>query len=119
MQKQGYLLQSVKLMVNPGETHVVDFALEPKVGAPPRGSVTGKVKDRITGFPIVGARVRVQDVGLEDFTDPLGSFFIAGVPQGFHTLVVTAPGYEPATVDFSVAAGMNTDVGDILLDPVR
>ena len=119
VQKQGYLLQSVKLMVNPGETHVVDFALEPKVGAPPRGSVTGKVKDRITGFPIVGARVRVQDVGLEDFTDPLGSFFIAGVPQGFHTLVVTAPGYEPATVDFSVAAGMNTDVGDILLDPVR
>jgi hypothetical protein len=115
--KTGYISQSREFFVNPGETLTVDFALVPKSGTV-NGSVSGRVLDADTGLTITGARVTITDMGLTTFSGGGGLFFIPNVPPGVHTLLVTNPGYEPLSKPFAVAAGQNSDVGDLRLKRV-
>ncbi|MHA2621398.1 MAG: carboxypeptidase regulatory-like domain-containing protein [bacterium JZ-2024 1] len=115
--KPGYISQSREFFANPGETVTLDFSLVPRSGTV-NGSVSGRVVDDDTGLPISGARVTITDLGLTTFSGGQGLFFIGNVPPGVHTLLVTNPGYEPLSKPFAVAAGQNSDVGDLRLKPV-
>jgi hypothetical protein len=112
--KPGYLSQTREFFANPGETMTQNFALVPKSGTV-NGSVSGRVLDADTGLTISGARVTITDLGLTTFSGRGGLFFIPNVPPGVHTLLVTNPGYEPLSKPFAVAAGQNSDVGDLRL----
>jgi len=60
-----------------------------------RGVVTGVIADA-QGRAVAGARVRVLGSEREAITDAQGAYRIADVPQGAHTVRVSAPGTEPA-----------------------
>jgi hypothetical protein len=84
---------------------VEDFATPPDCASDPCGSISGTVRDRVTGDPLGGIAVEVVDPGsslptdLVDTTAPDGSFAIDDVP--FHTyaeILIDAPGFEPAEV---------------------
>jgi hypothetical protein len=54
---------------------------------------------------VAGARVRVQESGVEVMTDKLGRFRFRDVRQGTLTLVVDAPGRKPVSRQIEPSAG--------------
>jgi hypothetical protein len=94
----GYFAVSTTDDVNPMQ----DFSTPPDCATSGCATVSGKVKDKVTGKPVAGVRVSVPglDSGfasdLADTTDATGSYSIANVP--FHTyaaLLFSGGGYEP------------------------
>ena len=80
--------------------------------------ISGKVTDRETGQPILGAVVRI---GLEGATTGQdGTFFLAQVPPGQKRIAVSLLGYESHDEEISLAPGA-TLVLDIALlsDPIQ
>jgi hypothetical protein len=78
-------------------------------GPSTQAEVSGVVRDRRTGTPIAGARVRA-DRGGEAETDAAGAFRVS-VPVGSdQTLRVLARGYCPSTQRVTVATGGRTGV---------
>ncbi len=57
------------------------------------GKITGVVKDKKTGDPIVGANVRLEGTTLGSSTDFDGKYFMLNVPPNEYSLVVTMIGY--------------------------
>ncbi len=70
------------------------------------GGLVGRVVDAATGRPIVGADVRLPELGLLTRTDRDGEYRLRGIVAGQHRLRVTSPGYRPAERDsIQVLAG--------------
>lgn len=67
-------------------------------------SISGKVIDRETGEPLIGATVRIENTKLGALTDKKGEFGFTGLNQNDVSLKITFVGYEPQTIthDFSV-----------------
>ncbi|QEM67484.1 hypothetical protein FO488_04540 [Geobacter sp. FeAm09] len=74
-------------------------------GTAATGTVTGTVKDSVTGAPLAG--VTVSNGGASAVTDAAGVFTLAR-PGGSHTFTVTATGYESASRVCTVTAGATT-----------
>lgn len=84
---------------------VEDFSTPADCSAEPCGTISGTIRDRISGDPVAGVTVGVAGLSsglatdLADITASDGTFSIADVP--FHTyakIVVDAAGYEPLEV---------------------
>ena len=58
------------------------------------GKISGKVTDKVTGEPIVGANIVLKDTRMGASTDVNGDYFILNVPPGNYTMVVSMLGYE-------------------------
>lgn len=58
------------------------------------GKIAGKVTDKATGEPLVGATVMLKEMNLGAATDENGDYFILNVPPGTHVLSVAMIGYE-------------------------
>lgn len=99
----GYTAQSQPLTVDGDE--VVNFALVPIAA-----SVTGRVTNALTGDPIIGATVCIDDTDQCAITVAGGYYSIGGVLNGEHTATATADGYLAQTLDATVADGVNTIV---------
>ena len=79
------------------------------------GTVTGRVTDRLSGSPLVAARVHVMGTSLITSTNADGRYRLSGVPGGQASVRVVALGYAavtqvvtvdpatPVTSDFSLA----------------
>jgi hypothetical protein len=65
------------------------------------GSITGRVVDRSTQEPLVGATVRVPETRFGAITDREGGFAIDGIPAGTYRVQASSIGYE---------TGVSTDV---------
>ena len=63
-----------------------------------QGSVSGRVLDRASERPILGASVRVAGLDAAATTDAQGAFEVARVPAGRRDLVIEAEGYRPGEV---------------------
>lgn len=74
------------------------------------GIVTGRVTDASSGTPVPGATVTVQGTQLGGTTGPDGTYRIARVPDGAHTLVARRIGYAPSTKAVTVPAGQTVAV---------
>ena len=90
----GYFAASTSDDVNPIE----DFSLPPDCATSDCATISGTVKDKVTGKPVAGVHVAIPglDSGfasdLADTTDAAGHFSIANVP--FHTYhLFSDPGY--------------------------
>lgn len=68
--------------------------------------IQGRITDRLSQLPVIGARVQVDGQGSEAKTDTLGRFRLAAVKVGRLTLTVEKPGYETLVVpDLILNAG--------------
>lgn len=67
-----------------------------------RAALAGRVTDRDTGAPAVGATVSVEGLDLGAFTDSTGVFRLIRVPPGPQVVVVQLIGYATARVSVTV-----------------
>lgn len=70
-------------------------------------SITGTVRDQGTGDPVAAAQVFLEGLNLGALTQSDGSYTIASVPAGNHTLTVQFLGYRSESVTVTVAAGQS------------
>jgi len=68
-------------------------------------TITGKVTDARTGEPIPLASVRVEGTQLGGVSADDGTYRIARVPAGAHTIVARRVGYSPGSKPVTVEAG--------------
>ena len=78
--------------------------------APATGVVTGRVTDRATGQPLAGAQVVLVGTTRGTLVNDQGSFRLASVPVGTHTLRALRIGYAAASQLVTVAAGQTATV---------
>ncbi len=65
------------------------------------GTIAGYVYDALSGEPIAGAAVTVEELNLTVYTDTNGNFSIS-VPPGQYTISVEAADYQPFTTQVQV-----------------
>ncbi|NUN70088.1 MAG: carboxypeptidase-like regulatory domain-containing protein, partial [Bacteroidetes bacterium] len=64
------------------------------VSAGNTGKISGVVKDKSTGEPLVSANVMIKGLKIGASTDINGEYFILNIPPGTYTLTVSMLGYE-------------------------
>src|SRR5437773_10109832 len=79
-----------------------------------QGAIAGRVTDRVTQQPVIGAEVLVLGTNLGGRTRQDGQYRIAGVAAGRYTVQVRLIGYATVSQPVSVAAG-ETAVVDFAL----
>jgi hypothetical protein len=84
---------------NPNGMGVADF-----------GTVIGRVVDQQSQQPISGALVRIGNLAGQ--TDGTGAFAINNVPVGTQTVLISAIGWQTATITVVVRKDTVTDAGD-------
>jgi TonB-dependent receptor len=81
------------------------FFMLQSVSAQGSGSIKGRVIDKETGDPLVGANVVIENTSLGTNTDLQGNFIIRSVPEGKWVLKVSYIGYAPADREITVTGG--------------
>jgi hypothetical protein len=79
-----------------------------------QGTVTGKIKDDMTGEPLIGASV-VLDGTTTGATTDMDGMFSLDLPSGVQKIVISYVGYENVVMDVDVAGGETTQLGKIIL----
>jgi hypothetical protein len=74
------------------------------------GGLSGLLTDSDTGFPIVGATIRVPDTGESALTDDEGRFRMREVPVGSHEVAISHLAYGEPVLTVVVESGMSTFV---------
>ncbi len=69
------------------------------------GSVRGFVTDSTNGEPLIFANITVRGISRGTSTDIKGFFYIAGVPEGDHALIISMVGYRRKVVPVPVREG--------------
>ena len=62
------------------------------------GKISGQIKDKSTGDPMIGTNVYLEGTALGSTTDPDGYYVIINVPPGTYTMVVEQIGYKKVVV---------------------
>ena len=75
-----------------------------------QGTIEGTVRSNDSGTGLGGARVEVPALDIIAFTGPDGSFTMADVAAGSHTIEVRLIGYGLLSEDVSVTSGQTTTV---------
>ena len=73
------------------------------------GSIRGRIFDRETGEPLIGANVLIQNTGIGAATDLMGRFTLRNVPAGKQTLRVSYIGYVAVALEVTVAEGVTLE----------
>jgi iron complex outermembrane receptor protein len=79
------------------------------------GNITGKIIDKETNEPLIGATVLVAGTTLGGITDLDGKFNIRNVPIGNNTIRFKYIGYEDVAQEVTVSENQTTTVPDVLL----
>ena len=77
------------------------------------GKISGVVKDKKTGDPIIGANVRLEGTALGATTDFEGKYFMINVPPNDYSLTVTYIGYAPSKTTGVLVRGDLTTTIDV------
>ena len=70
---------------------------------PLTATITGTVKDSVSGQPILGAIITCD--GYADVTEIDGSYVLTNIPAALYTLKVTKTGYQPVSIAVDASAG--------------
>jgi hypothetical protein len=81
---------------------------------PGQGTVTGRLLNA-QGQPIANAQVCLPNSATCVTTDADGRFTFGDVPNDVQRVIVTASGYDTASVPIAVGAGNTTTIGDVAL----
>ena len=63
------------------------------------GKLAGKITDKTTGEPLIGANVYIQSLNTGASTDLNGNYFILNIPPGTYSISVSMVGYAKLTVN--------------------
>jgi outer membrane receptor protein involved in Fe transport len=75
------------------------------------GKLSGKITDKETGEPIIGANVVIEGSYLGAAADLEGDYFISSVPPGEYRIIVSAVGYQKVIVEkVLIRIDLTTDV---------
>ncbi len=96
----------------------INFALTPVGGE--FGSISGRVTDGVTGYPIEGAAITLSGIYCVWYTDSTGNYMCDNIPPDAYEVNAYATGYYQETYPDSVivVAGQNTPNIDFALTPV-
>lgn len=85
------------------------------------GKIRGKIIDKDTGEPIVGANVIVDGTYFGAAADIEGEYYINNIPPGSYTVIVSAVGYNKVFIEkVSVKIDLTTDVNvEMVSEAVR
>jgi hypothetical protein len=101
MKRHVHLLLAMALLLNMQESLAQNST----------GTIRGRVVERSTEEPVVGANVSLPNTNLGASADLEGRFRISGIPVGTYQVRVSAVGKEPVLVaDVVVAAGRDVDL---------
>jgi len=79
-----------------------------------QGTVTGKIKEDMSGEPLIGAAV-VLDGTTTGATTDLNGVFTLDLPAGKQKLIISYVGFENVTMEVDVANGQTTKIGKVVL----
>ncbi|NPD45783.1 TonB-dependent receptor [Lentimicrobium sp. L6] len=79
-----------------------------------QGTLTGKIKDDMTGEPLIGASVVLEGTTTGATTDMDGVFTL-DLPSGMQKVVISYVGFEDVVMDIDVANGETKNLGKVLL----
>jgi len=96
----------------------IDFALTPVGGE--FGSVSGRVTDEVTGYPIEEAAITLSGIYCVWYTDSTGNYMCENIPPGAYEVNAYATGYYQETYPDSVTVvgGQNTPNIDFALTSI-
>ena len=96
----------------------IDFALTP-FSSPGFGSISGRVTDETTGYPIPFAAITLSGIYGVWYTDSTGQYICDSIPVGGYWVTAYAAGYIQETYPESVIVfeGQNTSDIDFALTP--
>jgi len=119
--KPGYYPQiypDTVTVVEGQTTPDIDFALTP-FSSPGFGSISGRVTDEVTGYPIPGAAITLGEIYGVWYTDSAGHYVCDSIPVGGYWVTAYATGYQEETYPESVIVfeGENTPDIDFALAP--
>ncbi len=73
------------------------------------GKLRGKVTDKESGDPLIGANITIDGTSLGAAADLNGDYVVLGVPTGVYTVKVSYIGYQPVALsNVRVSAGLTT-----------
>lgn len=73
------------------------------------GKLRGKVTDKESGDPLVGANITLEGTSLGAATDLRGDYVVLGIPAGVYTVKVSYIGYQSVALsNVRMSAGMTT-----------
>ena len=81
----------------------------PAGAAQQAGSVSGRVKNAVTGQYLNRARVTVKDTEQVTYTDDFGAYRLVGVPSGPIVLDVFYTDLDPQEIPLNIAGGRETE----------
>ncbi len=82
------------------------------------GALTGKIIDGVTGEPLFGTNIILQNTSIGDATDDDGEYALRRVPVGEQTFVIRYLGYVTKTVEVTIVADETVE-RDIELQPAH
>ena len=90
MKKEGFAVTLLLLMM---------FQLFSSAQSATTGKIAGKVVDRETGEPLIGANVIIAGTQYGAAADANGDFYILNIPPGRYTLTARMMGYSPVQME--------------------
>lgn len=73
------------------------------------GKLAGKITDKNSGDPLIGANISLENTSLGSITDQDGVFFVLNIPPGTYNVVVSYVGYkEVTTTDIQIKVDRTT-----------
>jgi iron complex outermembrane receptor protein len=91
-------------------------ALNLALAAQSKVSVSGRLINSLTGEPLAGAAVQIDELRRQTMSAPDGAFVFGDVPPGVYHLSVRWSGYSSRRVEVTVAAAA-VAMGDLKIDP--
>lgn len=79
-------------------------------------TLSGRLLNSLSGAPIAGATVQIDEIGHMTVSDPDGTFRFENVPPGLYHVSVRSQGYSTRRTEVTVSAGTVTPV-DVPIDP--
>jgi tetratricopeptide (TPR) repeat protein len=104
------------LALDPGNSQAkstIQYISQLKASAKPKAhpnEITGVIKDKATGQPIVGASVRVKDTAAEAWTNAKGEYKFT-MPEASTTLVISAKDYKSIEIPVTKVRVYNASLG--------
>jgi iron complex outermembrane recepter protein len=91
------------------------FFLSSLLAAAQTGTLTGKIFDKDSKEPLIGATILIEGTTLGGITDLKGSFTIKNIPVGKATIVVKYIGYEDVKQTATITEAQTTALEDVLV----
>jgi outer membrane receptor protein involved in Fe transport len=94
--------------------------LAPGVFAAATGQIKGRITDKDSKEPIVGASIQIKGTKMGQMTDPNGNYIISRVDPGTYVLTIASVGYTTMEVtEVEVKADLSTEINALMEKAVK